>query len=149
MLVGGAALALIVILYLTAWEPVQRDMKRLRQDLESKLETRQWMQRAAGEVTRFTGGGSVATGSSGGALLTVVEQTAKSAGLGNALNRVEPQGRNRARVWLDQASFDAMLQWLATIGERHGIVAESVVADPQSDAGLVNARLVLIRGAAS
>ena len=148
MLVGGAAIALIIILYLIAWEPVQRDMRRLHQEVESKLETRLWMKRAAVEVSALAGGGAAAT-KGGGALLTVVEQTAKSAGLGASLNRVEPQGRDRARVWLDQASFDAMIGWLATIGQRHGIVPESVVADPQSDPGIVNARLVLIRGSAS
>jgi general secretion pathway protein M len=141
--------ALLVIVYLIVWEPVQRDIARLQQDVESNLDTRQWMLQAAAEVGAISGNSVAGAGNSSGALLTVVERTAKSAGLGGALNRIEPQGRHRARVWLDQANFDAMLTWLATIGQQNGIVAESVVADPQDDAGLVNARLVLLRGGAS
>jgi type II secretory pathway component PulM len=49
-------------------------------------------------------------------------------------------------VWLEQADFDALVRWLADVQKRMGVYAESAVVDPQKEAGVVNARLVLRRG---
>ncbi len=141
--------ALLILLYLVVWQPVHSDVARLRDSVQKKQQTELWMQRAAGEVAVLTGGSRRRPEGGGGPLLTVVEQTARQAGLGRSLNRVEPQGRNRARVWLEDASFDALVRWLATIEQADGIIAESVVADPQDAPGVVNVRLVLFQGGGS
>jgi general secretion pathway protein M len=142
----GGGIAFIVLLYAIIWLPVKRDVARLHDQVESQRSTAQWMQSSATEVAALRGVKSAGGRSDGRPLLTLVEQTAKSVGLGESLNRVEPQGADRARVWLELASFDLMVRWLAQIQREHGVQAESAVVDPQEKVGRVNARLVLFRG---
>jgi type II secretory pathway component PulM len=104
------------------------------------------MDRAADEVARGRALAPATRAADARPLLTLVEQTAKQGGLTTALKRVEPQGADRARVWLEQANFDALVRWLADIQKRMAIYVESAVVDPQKEAGMVNARLVLRRG---
>ncbi len=142
----GGGIAVIVLLYAILWLPVERDLTDLRATVESRRATAQWMKASAVEVMALRGVKSGGGRGNGRPLLTLVEQTAKRAGLGSALNRVEPQGSDRARVWLESASFDMMVGWLAQIQRDHGIQAERAVVDPQEKAGRLNSRLVLRRG---
>ncbi len=144
----GGGIAAIILLYAILWLPVTRDVASLQDQVENQRSTARWMQSSATEVTALRGvRAATPRGNDGRPLLTLVETTAKRAGLGEALNRVEPQGTNRARVWLELASFDQLLRWLAQIQRDHGVQAESAVVDPQERVGRVNARLVLLRGA--
>ena len=143
----GGGIAAVVLLYAIVWLPVNRNLVSLQDQVETQRSTVRWMQSSATEVKALKGvRATPARGGDGRPLLTLVEQTAKKAGLGDALNRVEPQGTNRARVWLELASFDLLVRWLAQMQREHGVQAESAVIDPQEQVGRVNARLVLLRG---
>jgi general secretion pathway protein M len=76
-------------------------------------------------------------------LLVFVDRTARSAGLGPAVKRVEPQGVNQLQMRLEQVSFDQMLRWLGNLEQEHGITLINAVVDRQTESGRVDARLVL------
>jgi general secretion pathway protein M len=142
----GCAISLVLILYAGFWYPLQRDVARLQGSIGDQRATVIWMQNAAREVEQLRSNSAARRGSSGAPLLTLVEQSARQAGLGASLSRVEPQGSDQVRVWLEAAAFDSMVGWLGQVRQSQGVEVESVVLDPQKDAGLVNARLVLQRG---
>lgn len=146
ILAAGGVVALILILYTLVWAPLVRDVERLEASLEEQTRAAAWMRRAAREVAILNRGGSSASASDGRPLLTLVEQTARNAGLGAALNRVEPQGSGTAGVWLQNAAFDDLINWLGSIDAELGVRVDSLVADPQDTPGRVNVRLVLSRG---
>lgn len=145
-LVIGAVCAILILSYALVWSPVTRDVAALESQISGLREAAVWMDRAADEVAGSRALAPTPRVASSSPLLTLVEQTAKQGGLAGALKRVEPQGADRARVWLEQASFDALVRWLADVQKRMGVYAESAVVDPQKEAGVVNARLVLRRG---
>ena len=60
-----------------------------------------------------------------------------------ALKRVEPEGSNSVRVWLEGAPFDVLIKWLGTLSTQHGVDADTVTLERIEAAGLVNARLML------
>ena len=49
-------------------------------------------------------------------------------------------------MWLQNAVFDDLVNWLGSINAELGVRVDSMVADPQDEPGRANVRLVLSRG---
>ena len=143
---GGAMLTLALLLYALAWQPFQASHRRLRQSVAEQRAELAAMRQMAEEIRRL--GGASATPTSpvdGRSLLTLVDQTARAAGLGAALKRVTPQGENRLGVQFDAVEFDQLVPWLGQLERDHRIVIVNLSAD-RAAVGRVNARLTVQGG---
>jgi general secretion pathway protein M len=134
-------------LYALAWAPFQTRLKGLRTTVAEQHVQVTWMRHAAMEVKRLSatpGGEAPRSRDTGGrSLLTLVDQTARAAGLGSAVKRVEPQGGNKLSVRLEDAEFDQVVRWLDLLGRDYTIHTDNAVLDRGSESGRVNARLIL------
>ena len=101
------------------------------------------MRQAAREVKRLSGGAGTSPSSDGRSLLTLVDQTARGAGLATALKRVAPQGEDKLSVQLDGVEFDKLIPWLGSLERDHRIAIVNLSVDRTTAAGLVNARIIL------
>ncbi|HEC20310.1 MAG TPA: type II secretion system protein M [Gammaproteobacteria bacterium] len=147
MLLGGGTLLLVMLLYVGIWEPLSNKVATLRASTAEQTALLAWMRSAAQEVKQLRGrAGSTAIPASGGSLLSLVDRTARSGRLGGALKRVQPDGDQKVRVWLEAASFDDLVRWLATLETRHGVHVESSVFQALEAPGKVDARLVFTAG---
>ncbi len=81
----------------------------------------------------------------GRSLLTLVDQTARAAGLGAALKRVAPQGEDRLGAQFDAVEFDKLIPWLGALERDHPIAIVNLSVD-RAAAGLVNARVIVQGG---
>ena len=147
LVIGGAAVLLVLILYLLIWEPVANSVEEKRSSVAQQEELLQWMRKAAQEINQLqAGGGGRTIAGAGQSLLSLIDSTAKAAGLGGALKRVQPDGQNEngARVWLEQVGFDDMVKWLDQLQKSYGVQVTGSVIDRQEAVGLVNARLELM-----
>ena len=140
MVIGGgivaAALLLIVIVL-----PLDRNVSRAHQRVSSKQADLAWMRLVAPELA---GAGPAASRpATSGSLVSVVDRTAREAGLGEALSSSEPSGAGGLRVRLDKAPFDIMVGWLARLADQHAVRVESATIDSATEPGLVNAAVVL------
>ncbi|HXH03412.1 MAG TPA: type II secretion system protein M [Candidatus Competibacteraceae bacterium] len=146
-LLGGGALAAVALLaYALLWIPFQRHLDDARQSVAALRQDLAWMQQAAQQLRQLETARATARGQAGGpapSLLTLVDLTARSAGLGTALNRVEPQGDRQVRVRLEQAAFDTLLRWLAELERSHGVTLVNASLERLAESGRVSARLVL------
>ena len=143
---GGALLTLALLLYALAWQPFQASHRRLRQSVAEQRAELAAMQQMAGEVKRLGGSGATtASLADGRSLLTLVDQTARAAGLGAALKRVAPQGENRLGVQFDAVEFDQLVPWLGTLERDHRVTIVNLTVD-RATAGRVNARLTVQGG---
>lgn len=146
-LLGGGAVALLAFLfYLQVWEPFQASNRLLRQSVAEQRADLAWMRQAAVEVKRLNAAGASggrAAASGGQSLLTVVDQTARAAGLGAALKRINPQGGDKLNAQMEQVEFDAFINWLGALERGHRITIVSMAVDRTDTAGLVNARVIL------
>ena len=73
----------------------------------------------------------------------MVDQSARSGGLGDAIKRIEPDGTKGVKVWLEGVAFDPMVLWLGNLTRRYQIETSIVTIEPQGN-GRVNARLTLL-----
>lgn len=142
----GAGLVVILLFYALVWHPLQRNLATLQQSVDELRNDVAWMRQAAGDVKRInntTETNPSNTPARDESLLVFVDRTARSAGLGPAVKRVEPQGVNQLQMRLEQVSFDQMLRWLGSLEQEHGITLINAVVDGRTESGRVDARLVL------
>jgi len=144
LVMAGAALLVVFLVFVLVWLPVRSGYSNIKTSVAEQRDTAAWMQRSVQQLAELKrSGGTAPAGLGGRSLLAVTDSTARAGGLGDALKRVEPEGRDNVRVWLDGASFDVLVKWLATLGSTHGIQVDSATLERTETAGRVNARLTL------
>lgn len=147
LFVGVGAVAVVLMLF---WALVLNPLQTSRADTTERVETkRQTLAFLRAAAAELAGAGNVTAAGpdlAGQPLVVVVDRTARAAGLGAALTRNQPVGEDGIRVRLDEASFDAVALWLATLGTSAGLGIESASFDRSPAEGRVNANLVLRQG---
>jgi general secretion pathway protein M len=141
---AGGVLLLLLLLYVMIWEPIAGGYSSLKENVDTKQQTLAWMQQAAAQINalkRSAAGG--AQGLGGRSLLAVVDQSARTGGLGDAIKRIEPEGSKGVKVWLEGAAFDPMIIWLGKLSKSYQIQPSIITLEPVGN-GRVNARLTLM-----
>lgn len=146
LLIGGVILA-VLLLYWLIWQPLTERAERLEQSVRAQHADLAWMQ-AAAERVRGVRVDRVAdpVGGAEQTPLGVIDRTAREGPLAGTVRRVQPEGADSVRVWLEDAPFDDLILWLGALESRHGLRVTSLVVDRQPAEGRVNARLSLERG---
>lgn len=139
---GGAVVLLLVLLYLLVWEPLAKQRQQVRADISALSADLAWMQQVASQVKRRAAqqGTQPAAGTAGGSVLTLVEVSARAAGLHEALERVQPEGQG-ARIWFTETGFDGLAGWLGELEQRHGLQVSQLAVDVGNTPGTVTARI--------
>ena len=140
---GAVALA-IMLFYVAVWDPIHSSVEQLEKNVAKQAPLLQWMQQAAEDVKNLKGTKSQLKSKAGQSLLSLVDSTAKSSKLGDALKRVKPDGEKKVRVWLENASFDAMVTWLEKMNKNYGIEVLTLVIDRKDVHGKIDARITFV-----
>ena len=146
LLMVAGPLLLVILFYALLWQPLDRRVETLQQRVVEQQSLLQWMQMSAQQVKQAArqsrSGGNVTKQS----LLALVDRTVRKSGLSRALKRVEPDGADKVKVRLEQASFDVMVTWLETLQNLYGVTVQGITVDRQDNIGVVNVRLTLLGG---
>ena len=111
VILGVGAVALVVVIaYLAIWEPVKVLHQRR---VVALAEARALAVRLQELAASAQGPTALASGSQRQSLLSVVDQSGKSSGVGKPPSRIQPEGDATVRVWFEDVSFDAVVGWLA------------------------------------
>ena len=138
---GGVALALIV-LYTGLYEPLVEARRERSADLQAARAVAVQLERLAVAVPR----GGTATAGAGQSLLAIVDQSRKASAIDKPPSRLQPEGENTVRIWLEDVPFDPLVRWLGDLHVRYGVRVEAADIQRESGPGLVNVRLTLVRG---
>ena len=142
MILFAVIAALIFIVDGLVLGPYMKETSRLEKRVVALQADLNWMQQASAQVKQL-GKTKPKARPSGQSLLSLVDSSAKSHGLAQAVKRVQPDGQKTVRVWLEEASFDAMLKWLAVMEDRYGLTVVGLVVDRGGEGSdWVNARVV-------
>lgn len=145
ILMAGMAVLGLLIIWLLIIEPVVNARAQLREDVMQLTADHTWMQQAALEVRRRAGmQNSSQTGPAvaGGSVLTLIEVSSNAAGLQDAMERVQPEGKG-ARLWFEAVAFDALVRWLAELEQRQGLQVSQLAVDAGAEPGMVSARVLV------
>lgn len=151
-LIFGAVAALLLSVYALVWAPLEDALARLRTQVSAQHTELAWLRDARARLEllrrRAEESGADRGQTQTPSLPTLVDSSARAAGLGERLLQVEPRPERRVSVRFEQVGFDALLRWLALLAERHAIAIDSAVLEPHAVSGRVDARLVLRAGPA-
>jgi type II secretory pathway component PulM len=141
IVVALAAAVVATLLFLGIWQPVASWSSAQNARYERQVAILDWM-RANEAAARAAGQQDDGSGNTGGSLLTLVANTAASAGI--QLTRYQPDAGGGVSVVLQGQDFNAMLQWLAAMQAQRQVRVRQMSVDAQGDPGKVNARLNLM-----
>lgn len=79
----------------------------------------------------------------GRSLLDIV--SADDAGMHIVFTRVQPEGDDVLRGWMENTRFNALMVWLAALETKHGVTVQQLAVEPAGTEGYVNVRVTLQR----
>ena len=134
--VGGSCL-LLGLCYWAIWQPVANRIAERERQVVNQQQTLAWLKEKGQEVLAMQGGSGRQIDTSG-TLDGVVNRTAFNQKI--KIARLQPQGQE-LQVWIDTVPFDALLLWLATLSDQHGVQVQVIeVARENLAPGLVKVR---------
>jgi type II secretory pathway component PulM len=142
---AAGGLLFVALVYGVLVLPVQTTHHRMAARVAQKQADLAWMQQRAPQAAAAAG---IAQGASGESLVALVDRTAREAGLASALRDQNPTGNSGIHLRFESASFDALIAWLASLQQQHGVAVDSATI-AASGPGLVNATISLSQGGAA
>jgi type II secretory pathway component PulM len=139
---GG--LVCVALVYGALVLPIQTAHDRMAARVAKKQADLAWMQQRAPQAMAAAG---MAQGASGESLVALIDRTAREAGLAAALRDQNPTSDSGMHLRFESASFDALIAWLASLQQQHGVAVESATIGAAAP-GLVNATISLSQGGA-
>lgn len=144
--IGGGACLLLLLLYTIVWAPLSNKVKSSREAVAQQRQDLEWMQSASEQVKKLGLNRSSNRGSRNRSLLAVVDQDIQAAQLKSALQRMEPEGSQSVKIWINKGSFDALIGMLGKLETEQGVSVKSLSINPTDTQGLIDARITLTRG---
>lgn len=145
LVVFTSIVVLITLVYFMIWQPLQDGIQTSRVHLKAQGQTLVNMQEQAVEARQLLAAkrksGANTQGSS--SLLVIIERTAQTKNLKSRLQKVQPEGESGVRVWVENASFDQLIDWLALLENRNTIYVDEIIIERLKEAGRVNSRILL------
>lgn len=131
----------LMLLWLLIIAPAQRLRSEAAVKLAGQQATLQWVKDNEARAQAIAGKTTSSPRKSGQSLMAAV--TSSTAQMGLTLKRYEPEGQEKLRVWLENQSFNKIMQWVDALQRQHGMSVVNVAIDAASQPGLVNAKIVL------
>ncbi len=135
-----ALFLLPLLLYLLLLKPSFNYYAAAKENFSDKQQLLDWMKASAALVPTNT---QTTQRNLDIPLLQLASQTAAESGL--KLDRVQPRGDNRVRIWLNEVAFQQLIQWYSTL-QQSGITIASVSIDKATRPGIVSVQCLLTNG---
>lgn len=143
ILLAGAVVAAVIAVWGFIWSPLSTANADLRLAVAEKQRLEVALLRTAALPARDAV--PTAGGAASASMLVLVERTQQAHGLAGAFTQTRPDGPDGINVTFQNASFDAMLDWLVMLQAEHGVSIEIATFSSTRQAGLVSGRLFLRR----
>ena len=137
----GIVLVGLTLIYLLIWEPIDKELTRLRSAVPEKQLALARMQALATQIQPLRG--RVAQPPAAGAILGVVDQSASARGLRGQITRLEADGQNGVQFTVEAMAFNSLAAWLAELQEANALLIEQASLDAHTKPGQVSGKVRL------
>jgi len=136
---------LITLVYFLFWEPLQDGIQTSRVRIKAQNDTLVQIRNLAAEARQLMAAQRQAGANtrSSSSLLVIIERTAQEKNLKSRLQKVQPEGQDGVRVWVENASFDQLIEWLALLENKNTIYVSEIIIERQKEPGRINSRILL------
>lgn len=128
---GGAISVAAILFYSLLWSPLQTSLSFMDTSVQSMRTNLVWMEQRAEQI-QASGGVKVSQRTPRGAnqsLLAVLEQTARQAGIREAIQRLTPNQKQEVRVVLESVDFNRWVRWVDNLYKNYGVDVSSLTAE--------------------
>jgi general secretion pathway protein M len=137
----GAAVVVLLIIYLAAVQPLVSAHASLGRRVENDRSLLAYMNSAAPRLK--SAGPAAGKEHLTGSVFSAVSRAAQDASIHDAVQRLEQADNGGVRLTLNAVSFDALVSWLEKLADSKGIVAKSANIQGAQSPGTVNVTLDL------
>ncbi len=137
----GVVLVSLTLIYLLVWEPVDKELTRLRTAVPEQQLGLARMQALATQIQPLRG--RAAQPPAAGQLLGAVEQSATARGLRGQISKLDADGQNAVLLTVEAMSFNSLAAWLVELQEASAIVVDQASLDAHAKPGQVSGKLRL------
>lgn len=142
VLAVGVTVVGLLLAWAWLWYPLAQSRAALAAEAAQAEADLLWLRSVAPELQRLRASGTATGLDRGGrSLLALADGTARDAGLGGSLVRIEPAGAGRVNLWFERVPFDALATWLETLRRQYGVGVDELVVERAPDTGTVDARI--------
>ena len=123
ILLSGAVVVSIFILYVAIYKPMNDSIVKLEQSTVSKQKLVSWMTESVSAIK----GSATSNGTSkrnGRSLNVIINTTASQAKI--SISRSQPRDNKQYQIWLDTVLFNDLLVWLNTLQKDYGIYVQAI-----------------------
>lgn len=145
MVAAGVVVVLLTLIYLVLWEPAAHARSRQQAALADERALAERLETIGAAVQKARASGIAAVQGREQSLLTLIDQQGKSTELGKPPARLQPEGESEVKVWFEDVPFDNLVRWMVALETRYGVQIVGAEIERRAAAGLVNARLTVIR----
>lgn len=139
---GGIA-ALVMVIYMGVLEPLDGSVEQAESRLQASQAQLGRLNAIATEYKQLGKGKARIKRQAGGSLLAVIDKASAQFGLKSAIKRLNPEGKTKVRVQLQDVSFDKLIAWLSNLAKTHGINIEVINVRKSAKLGNISANLML------
>jgi general secretion pathway protein M len=143
-MIGGAAAFAMLAAYFSLWLPLTSSVARLETTVTQQQHDIVWMGAAGSSIRQLQQ--TSQRQASGRSMLAVVDQAITTANLKAGLQRMEPDGQHAVKLWFNKSPFDQIIAMLGQLEQQQGIAVQGLAMTAADTAGLVDARITLVRG---
>ncbi|MEN8131500.1 MAG: type II secretion system protein M [Pseudomonadota bacterium] len=145
-LASAAVFIVLALMYLLAVEPFVKQRANMTQRIQAKQQELIWMQQASQQVKQLRAPSPGTKRVSGNrSLLSVVDSSARRQNIRKPIQRIEPEGNNGVRLWIQNANFDILVRWLGSLNTEYGVEVVRATISRTDKPGRVDSRLSLQR----
>lgn len=141
----AAAVVALALGWGLVWQPLDAARDAARARISGQLALIDWLDRIEPQVQRLRDGRAPERSMDGRSALSVVDQSARRAGLAGALKRIEPVSEGEIRVVFEQAAFPDLMDWLQALIAERPLAVERLDAEHGRGPGRVDSVVVLRR----
>ena len=145
MVLAAAATVLITVLWGLIWKPLSEKLTSLSTRVAAAETTLVWMQQAHDEGLKLKrqAAGSSKPGDTR-SLFAIVDASSRQFQVNNAIQRIEPDGKNGVNLRMEGAEFDRLMTWLGQLARNSGVAIARVTLTRSEAPGKVDGNLALV-----
>lgn len=141
ILIAASIVVGALLYFLIVWEPIYESLHQKNAELKETRELANWLTEIRPEVRRS--GVQAPSRSSNRSMLSVVDTAARQAKLSPKVKRMQPDGDDTVRVWIEEAPLNDVLRWIQSLHARHAITTSNLNMDRGKQPGTATVRLTL------
>lgn len=145
MVVIAVIFTVTALFYVSIWQPLHQGANNLEQSIQRQQELAMHIAELSATAKQLRAKNRGDFQGQNDTLLAIINQTSHTSELGQSIQRIQPEGQDKAVVRVEQVRFNNMIRWLRTLQMKYGVTVSALNVTRGESQGLVEARMTLER----